>query len=1040
MKGIVITTEATTTDLIVDLDGNVGATDTALEIDMDGTGATTVTMDGTLTSTTGVGLSADVTARATGAVMITTSAITSSGNGIRLVPHGSGAVTITANGNIDSDANAISVSGQEESSGNVNIIASGTLDGERGGIHLIQAGTGAVDVEASGNITSASGRGVYVASSKGISVDIDTTGSTVQAKNEGVRVGHDGAGFIKVTTDDVTSTDSYGIRVAGSLAQTGNLEVTANGDITGGITGIWTYTPGTGETIVTTAAGTTVTGGHTAMGSNAYALRVANQGNLGNRDDRDGHIHVTTDGNLGTSSSRTEGGMWVTPRSFGDAMVTVNGDVFASADSRGVFVEGGGIGALNVYINGDVDGGTHGVDVEQVLRTSSYFSADNVIRLTVAGSVEGDIGVQVSGANAVHDSTITVTGTSSITGTDGTALDLGGVADHNVTLQSGSTLTGKIDASGATGAVSLDISGAINVTSGNALELGGAANHTVILREGANIAGRIEKISGATGNVEFRIEGDISENPLVWKDTFDEATRPGRNTFLGFGPSDSILIADGARVQPGTPMRELPGEDIHFGLNNTPVNLAGRLVFSGLFDEQQAFFARFNGIGGAVEIDLDFSRGDRERTGARFSANNLTGSTENIPVHIRAVGGLRGLLNEDGEVDAAYDTDGDGAITITNVITSFTLGTRGKDHFVAGDWLDNEVDDGDWELALVFDDSGFQPVWSVVARPGAGGGPVVPAGPATLFDTLPAVLAHLGQPESMHRRTQNRSFQPSTGVWGKVQTRRLSVEPSAASFESNIHNVTFGVQAPIHTVTLGADVTLQTAETEAVIADGKQDIETNALIAGLAATWERDDLYVDGQFQYARFDNDLNAADGTKLASPTADSFSAGVEVGYVLDAGNLKLGKWLGRGVLSNILVTPSAQVSWSQIGFSDFVAADGKTVSLDDGTVIKGRVGIVAETLWESVVLHEAFAPASVRLQGSADVIVPLDGEVVTQVDGANQLSELEDPVLDVGIGVFYTWELGGHAYTLSGDISSRQGSEVEGYEGSLGFKYRF
>ena len=197
---------------------------------------------------------------------------------------------------------------------------------------------------------------------------------------------------------------------------------------------------------------------------------------------------------------------------------------------------------------------------------------------------------------------------------------------------------------------------------------------------------------------------------------------------------------------------------------------------------------------------------------------------------------------------------------------------------------------------------------------------------------------------------------------------------------------------------------------------------------------------MDGQFQYARFDNDLNAADGTKLASPTADSFSAGVEVGYVLDAGNLKLGKWLGRGVLSNILVTPSAQVSWSQIGFSDFVAADGKTVSLDDGTVINGRVGIVAETLWESVVLHEAFAPASVRLQGSADVVVPLDGEVVTQVDGANQISELEDPVLDVGIGVFYTWELGGHAYTLSGDISSRQGSEVEGYEGSLGFKYRF
>ena len=142
----------------------------------------------------------------------------------------------------------------------------------------------------------------------------------------------------------------------------------------------------------------------------------------------------------------------------------------------------------------------------------------------------------------------------------------------------------------------------------------------------------------------------------------------------------------------------------------------------------------------------------------------------------------------------------------------------------------------------------------------------------------------------------------------------------------------------------------------------------------------------------------------------------------------------------MPNVLLTPSAQVSWSQIGFSDFVAADGKAVSLDDGTVINGRVGAVVETLWEDIVLHGAFAPGSMGLQGSADIVFPLDGEVVTQVAGANQPSKLEDPVFDVGIGAFYTWELEGRAYTLSADVSSRQGSEVEDYEGSLGFKYRF
>ncbi|MCY4054028.1 MAG: autotransporter outer membrane beta-barrel domain-containing protein [Hyphomicrobiales bacterium] len=430
-----------------------------------------------------------------------------------------------------------------------------------------------------------------------------------------------------------------------------------------------------------------------------------------------------------------------------------------------------------------------------------------------------------------------------------------------------------------------------------------------------------------------------------------------------------------------------------------------------------------------------------------------------VPVNIRAVDGLPGFSeNEEGEIvigDGTLDTDGDGAITIGNIINTFGLGTLGKDHFVAGEWLDNGVDDGDWELRLVCtgcDDPLVKSQWNVVAvprqqnRPGTGGGPAVLAGPATLFDTLPMVLAHLGQPESLHRRTQNRSFQQGTGVWGRTQTGSVSIETTAAPFEVDAHNIAFGVHAPVfsrgvsESVTLNANVALQTSEIEALVADGKQDIQTNAVIGGVGATWKRGGLYADGQFQYARFDNDLDTADDTRLASPTADSFTAGVEVGYVFDGGDVNLGEWLGGGVLGNVFLTPSAQVSWSQVGFSDFVSTDGKAVSLDDGTVINGRVGAVFETNWENVVFYEAFAPAVVRLQGSADVIFPLDGEVVTLVDGAKQSSEREDPVLDLGVGVSYTWEKANHAYTLSTDVSSLQGSEVDGYEANVGFKYQF
>ncbi len=1099
-KGIVITSSSTTGLITVDLDGNVKATSDAIEIDQDGTGGVTFEMDGTLTSTGGIGLLVTtLTGVTTGAVTITTTnTIDAESHGIRLVNSGTGAATITASGNIDSNADDGIFVTNNASAGDLTIVSSGTIEAQDQGMQLAQNGMGAVDVTASGNITATRLQGIYVTTgSTATSANIDTTGSTIQAQTTGIQLDFNGTGLAKVTADNVTSNAEDGIRVRGSATQTGNVEVTANGNVTGAVRGIDAYTAGTGEVIVTTAAGTTVTGGHSSNGSNAYALRVHNQGNAGHLANAGGHINVTVDGNLGTSSSRTEGGVYLIQRSFGDSTLTVNGDIFASADSEGARVRNGGVGALNVYINGNVDGGTFGVSVSQVLRTHSSFSADDVIRLTVAGSVEGDVGALVSGLHAVHDSTILVTGTGSITGTDGTALDLDGVADHDVTLQSGATLTGKIDATGATGAVSLDIGGTVAVASGDAIELGGAAahtvtvgtggtvtgtidlsaatggttldisgaisatggaggdaikfdgagNHTVILRGGADITGRIEK--GTAGNVAIRIEGDLTANPIRWS---NRSTQASANSLNNFDGGDSIVIADNSRVEFATGT----------GLNAIPVDLHGRLVFSGISDTQQVQLAVLRGMGGEIEMDINFADGDRERSSARLALNNLHNSAMRIPVNIRAANGFP-EFNENLEfIDTTLDTDGDGSITIGQVIQTHGLGNLGEEHFVRGVVLDNGIDDGNWVLELVCigcDDPLATPTWSVRATPtldagtgGGPGGPAVLAGPATLFDTLPAVLAHLGQPESMHARTRNRSFQADTGVWGRIQTGNLSVEPSAASFETGIRNVTFGVHTPLRAermgftepVTLDASITIQTADTEALImvedTEETQEIETNALIAGFAATWERDELYVDGQFQYARFDNNLDAADGTKLASPTADSFSAGIEVGLVFEAGDLRLGKWLDRGVLSNILITPSAQVSWSQVGFSDFIASDGRSISLDDGSVANGRLGTVVEALWERVVFHDFLAPASVRLQTNADVIVPLDGKVVTQVDGVNQPSELEDLVLDTGVGVFYTWEREDHTYTISADVSSRQGSEVEDYRGSLGFKYRF
>ncbi len=1054
-KGIAITSALTTGLITVDLDGNIKATANTLEILQSSTShGVAVTLDGTVTSTGGDGVYASAAVgqnsiTVNGAVMAQTEGIsfnkTSDMGSISITTGENGDITSTAEEGIDvrtlgGDV-TFNINGDITSTKQAILLGNNGGSGNAGG--MISVTTGANSV-----LRSTANNAIDLGTTQARSTDVvlNLAGDIGTSSNanyyHGVRFTHAGTGDVTATLDgDIfVASGSRGLSIVtnpsadeATITVNGNINV-ASGTSNSHGRGISLRHGGGGAADVTVATGATITSSGTGI------LANANNG-----------LKVTVDGTVDAN-----GGNGISSTILGNSLnIYVNGMV---SGSTGVFLDNRGTsgGEAILHVSGTItgDGGTAittsgaGVSRIIIMDGATINGLINTSAATGGTSIEFDASATSVGALSFTGATTLDIGGRTVGSTSGAALTLSGAGDKAITLGTGGSITGTIDASGATGAVNLDISGAVTPTGGNAISLGGASNHIVTLREGANIDGRIEKVSGATGNVEFRIEGDVTANPVSWK---NNSTQASANSLHNFGAGDSITIADGARFQFGEGTI----------LNAIPVNLHGRLVFSGVSDNTQVTLANFRGMGGEIEMDINFAGGDRERTVPRFALNNLDNSNMEVRVNVRAFGGLPQFSeNEEGEIviegegDGTLDTDGDGSITIGNVIRTFALGSLGKDHFVAGEWLDNGMDYGNWRLSLVCvgcDDPLATPTWSVVATAtlDAGtGGPGVPAGPATLFDTLPAVLAHLGQPESMHARTRNRSFQADTGVWGRIQTGNLSVEPSAASFETGIRNVTFGVQTPLRAermgftepVTLDANITIQTADTEALIMGETQEIETNALIAGFAATWERDELYVDGQFQYARFDNNLDAADGTKLASPTADSFSAGLEVGLVFEAGDLRLGKWLDRGVLSNILITPSAQVSWSQVGFSDFIASDGRSISLDDGSVANGRLGTVVEALWERVVFHDFLAPASVRLQTNADVIVPLDGKVVTQVDGVNQPSELEDLVLDTGVGVFYTWEREDHTYTISADVSSRQGSEVEDYKGSLGFKYRF
>ena len=250
----------------------------------------------------------------------------------------------------------------------------------------------------------------------------------------------------------------------------------------------------------------------------------------------------------------------------------------------------------------------------------------------------------------------------------------------------------------------------------------------------------------------------------------------------------------------------------------------------------------------------------------------------------------------------------------------------------------------------------------------------------------------------------------------------------------------FGIDLPLRInhpyipdkFTVGASLAFGNAATDVFVESDAGEITTDSIIAGIHANWVHEGVYIDGRLQYATFDNVLKILENNKkIADTNANAFSISAETGYAMKLADLALagagmGEWAADlGGLPDITLIPSAQLQWNRISFNNFMAS-GTAASLTDGNVIMGRVGIAAEGRAEEILWH-----------GNANIIVPLDGKVGVNVAGTPISSERKDPALDLGIGATYEWD---DAYAISADISTQQGSEVEGYAANIGFKYSF
>ena len=194
------------------------------------------------------------------------------------------------------------------------------------------------------------------------------------------------------------------------------------------------------------------------------------------------------------------------------------------------------------------------------------------------------------------------------------------------------------------------------------------------------------------------------------------------------------------------------------------------------------------------------------------------------------------------------------------------------------------------------------------------------------------------------------------------------------------------------------------------------NISVESQITALAASWERGGLYVGGQTRLARFISDVSTGRLSVVQNNGGTGISTSVETGYWFDVMNFR--------------VSPQAQLTWTRVGFDDFVGPHGELVSLEDGDRVTGQLGLSWDGEWQGA---EGFG----RLYGGMNLRSNLDGKTSVNVSGVSVASEQDDLSIDGKLGFSYEWNEG---YAVRGEVSALRSDDAEEVRANLGVRIDF
>ena len=265
------------------------------------------------------------------------------------------------------------------------------------------------------------------------------------------------------------------------------------------------------------------------------------------------------------------------------------------------------------------------------------------------------------------------------------------------------------------------------------------------------------------------------------------------------------------------------------------------------------------------------------------------------------------------------------------------------------------------------------------------------------------------------------------GVWAYRHDFRSSLEATlVAGGRSRVQDnrVHFGFDVPA-TSLMGGNVAMGASMWQGVSASdgssGDSVIGVESSAAALTALWwSSSGFYADGRAQYVNFSSNISADRLLLVRGNEGIGIGALAEMGY----------RFAARAGGIDFHVVPQMELIWSRVDFDDFVGRHDELVSLEDGDLMTGRLGLSWDGEWRD-------AGGSGRVYGGVNLHGALDGKMAVNVSGSSLASEQRDLSFDGRLGVSYEWKDG---YAIHSEAIALRHRDVREVRADLGIRIDF